>query len=568
MNAIRSILMLLAMAAGALAIPVPAAAAAPQARFACDGTDAPDKGWVLPIYVHQPGQDAYDTDGAALLNTIWETDQTIDSSARRFGVSRRLRFAQDGDCRPIVAKLPFAKGRNRAEMGKAFGENLAAQPALVRKLWQTNRVKPLYLVRDNEITDSCTGGGANAGLSTGNAILPRWCWSEAGLTHELIHSFGLSHCDGGAPNGNDPVCRDMGSRKECTSDLASNYHLDSCRIDDFRYFEPTPVRQPPLDKIRNVAFSPYLIQDRPSPTWEFRIRVVDGGRCLDGGAAQVVQRACAPSAAQTWQRSIDADGYLTIRNAATGHCLTTPGTGAGTVVTRPCVQRDRSQQWLPQAGQEQTGFAARAGGKLAVKDNRDGAPVVSEGKAAFVAELLGVKAAASPAPTSAPTSAPAATPATSPQPAGTPSPTRTPSPDGARTPVGTLDPVEPPAPARNVRFKSSYGTCLTATRTRVRLGSCGTTWRVVPVGKTVQVRHRDRCLALGRVNGGKRSVVLAACGKASKGQRWLLERQPGGAVTLKSATTRATRLVASPTKNANVHAKAAYPKKSLKFIIR
>ncbi|MGV9596305.1 hypothetical protein ACWDR1_06515 [Streptosporangium sandarakinum] len=111
-----------------------------------------------------------------------------------------------------MAKPPFTKGRNRAEMGRAMAENLASQPALVRTLWQTNRVKPLYLVRDNEITDSCTGGGANAGLSTGNVILPRWCWSEAGLTHELIHSFGLSHCDGGGVNGNDPVCRNMGTR--------------------------------------------------------------------------------------------------------------------------------------------------------------------------------------------------------------------------------------------------------------------------------------------------------------------------------------------------------------------
>ncbi|WP_169750064.1 ricin-type beta-trefoil lectin domain protein [Streptosporangium amethystogenes] len=552
--------LLLSMVLGGavLAAPSPAVAAAPaaQSRFACDEADAKDKGWVLPIYVHQPGQDAWESDGAALLNTIWETDQTVDSSAERFGVSRRLRFVQDGDCRPVVAKLPFTKGRNRAEMGKAMAENLASQPALVRTLWETNRVKPLYFVRDNEITDSCTGGGANAGLSTGNVILPRWCWSEAGLTHELIHSFGLSHCDGGGVNGNDPVCRNMGTRKECTSDPASNYHLDSCRIDDFRYFEPTPVRQPELEKIRNVAFSPYLIQDQPSPVWRFRIKMVDGGRCLDASAAQVVQRACTDGSAQTWQRSIDDDGYLTIRNAANGRCLTM----ADTVVTGPCAKKDRSQQWLPEAGQDKTNFAARAGGKLSVKDNRDGGAVVRDGKGEFVAELLGGLASSptrpgTPAPTA--TSQPTATPTSAPEPAVTPAPVESPTPDLAET----------PAQGRKVQFKSTYGTCLTASGTRVRLGTCGTRWNVVTVGEHVQIRRQNRCMALGKVGGGKRSVVLVKCGKAGKGQRWLLEKA-GGSVTLKAATTKATRLIALTAKPAGVYAKAAYQKNSIKFIIR
>ncbi|MFI6457360.1 ricin-type beta-trefoil lectin domain protein [Streptosporangium amethystogenes] len=560
------LLVSLVMGGAVLAAPSPAVAAAPaaQSRFACDEVDAKDKGWVLPIYVHQPGQDAWEDDGAALLNTIWETDQTVDSSAERFGVSRRLRFAQDGDCRPVVAKLPFTKGRNRAEMGKAMAENLASQPALVRTLWETNRVKPLYFVRDNEITDSCTGGGANAGLSTGNVILPRWCWSEAGLTHELIHSFGLSHCDGGGVNGNDPVCRNMGTRKECTSDPASNYHLDSCRIDDFRYFEPTPVRQPALEKIRNVAFSPYLIQDQPSPVWRFRIKVVDGGRCLDASAAQVVQRTCTDGSAQTWQRGIDDDGYLTIRNAANGRCLTM----ADTVVTGPCAKKDKSQQWLPEAGQDRTNFTARAGGKLSIKDNRDGGAVVRDGKGEFVAELLGGLASSptqpgTPAPTATsqpttkPTARPTATPTSAPEPAATPAPVESLTPD----------PAETPAQGRKVRFKSAYGTCLTASGTRVRLGACGTTWNVVTVGKHVQIRQQNRCMALGKVSGGKRSVVLVKCGTASKAQRWLLEKA-GGSVTLKAATTKATRLVAVTAKPAGVYAKAAYQKNSIKFIIR
>ncbi|MER7369242.1 ricin-type beta-trefoil lectin domain protein [Nonomuraea wenchangensis] len=556
----RSIFMtlLLSMAAAVLVVPSPAVAAteaAPAARspFACDGADAGDKGWVLPIYVHQPGQDAWEADSAALLNTLWETDQTVDSSAERFGISRRLRVVQDAGCRPVVAKLPFTKGRNRAEMGKAMEENLDSQPAQVRTLWKANRVKPLYFVRDNEITDSCTGGGANAGMSGGNVILPRWCWSEAGLTHELIHSFGLSHCDGGGVNGNDPVCRDMGTRKECTSDLAANYHLDSCRIDDFRYFEPTPVKQPALEKVRNVAFSPYLIQDQPSPVWQFRVKAVDGGRCLDGSATQVVQRTCTNGAAQTWQRAIDGDGYLTIRNAATGRCLAI----ADTVVTAACVKKDKSQQWLPQASQDKTNFANRAGGKkLSVKDNRDGGAVVADGKGEFVAELLD---GLDPAPTR-----PGTSPAPTPQPTATASSTTRPTAAPTTGPSSEPDVVAP----SKVRFRSSYGTCLTVSGTRARLGSCGATWDVVNVGKHVQLRQKNRCLALGRISGGKRAVVMAACSGAAKGQRWVLERT-GGSITLKSATTRATRIVAVRAgRTAVVYAKAAYPKNSVKFLLK
>ncbi|MEU6723657.1 ricin-type beta-trefoil lectin domain protein [Nonomuraea wenchangensis] len=549
----RSIFMtlLLSMAAAVLVVPSPAVAAAARSPFACDGADAGDKGWVLPIYVHQPGQDAWEADSAALLNTLWETDQTVDSSAERFGISRRLRVVQDAGCRPVVAKLPFTKGRNRAEMGKAMEENLDAQPAQVRTLWKANRVKPLYFVRDNEITDSCMGGGANAGMSGGNVILPRWCWSEAGLTHELIHSFGLSHCDGGGVNGNDPVCRDMGNRKECTSDLAANYHLDSCRIDDFRYFEPTPVRQPALEKIRNVAFSPYLIQDQPSPVWRFRVKAVDGGRCLDGSAAQVVQRTCTNGAAQTWQRAIDDDGYLTIRNAATGRCLAM----TDTVVTAACVKKDKSQQWLPQAGQDTTNFANRAGGKkLSIKDNRDGGAVVADGKGEFVAELLD---GLDPAPARPATPAPKPTP--------TPTSSSTSRPTAAPTAAPTAGPdVATPG---KVRFRSSYGTCLTVSGTRVRLGSCGAMWDVVNVGKHVQLRQKNRCLALGRIGGGKRVVVMTACSGGAKGQRWLLERT-GGSVTLKSAATRATRIVAGAGRSAAVYAKAAYPKNSVKFLLK
>ncbi|MEV4583148.1 ricin-type beta-trefoil lectin domain protein [Nonomuraea jabiensis] len=556
MNRIRLLLplsLLLSMVAGVLTVPWSASAeAASKSQFACDTTDAPDKGWVLPIYVHQPGQDKYDADLGALLNAIWETDQTFDASAQRFEISRRIRFLQDGDCRPVVAKLPFVKGRNRAEMSKALGENLAAQPALVRKLWPTNRVKPLFFVRDNDITNSCTGGGADAGLSNGGAILPRWCWGEAGLTHELLHTFGLSHCNDDPKNGNDPLCRNSGSKPECKSDAASNYHLDSCRIDEFRYFEPTPVKQPPLAKNRNVAFSPYLIQDQPSPVWNLRLKAVDNGKCLDDSGQQVVQRSCADTKNQTWQRSIDADGYLTIRNAGTGECLKM----ADTVTTEKCVAKERSQQWLPQAEQERTSFVSRAGGRLSVKDKSDGALAVRDAGGTVVAELLGGTTAAS-------------APAKNPEATTTPTPTRTPEPSTA--PTMAPEPLPSAGPqARTVGFKSSYGTCLTATRTQASLKACPTKWRVVPVARgAVQLRYGSGCLALGPARQGKRAVVLTACRGTAKGQRWLLESQQDGTATVKSATTKATRLVGLPAgKSARVYAKAAYTKNALRFVIR
>ncbi|MFE3450780.1 ricin-type beta-trefoil lectin domain protein [Nonomuraea sp. NPDC059194] len=567
MKSLFPLSLLLALVAGVLAVPLPAVAAPAATRFACDGADAPGKGWVLPVYVYQPGQDAYGTDAAALLNSMWETDQAFDVSAHRFGVSRRIRLVQDDQCRPVVAKIPFVKGRNRAEMGKALDENLAAQPALVRKLWPTKRVKALFFVRDNDITGSCTGGGADAGLSNGGAILPRWCWGEAGLTHEFLHSFGLSHCGqkgGGGPNGNDPLCRNWGSRPECTSDAAANYHLDSCRTDEFRYFEPTPVRQPPLERNRNVAFSPYLIQDEPSSVWEFRMKAVESGKCLDGTGQQVVLRPCADGKSQIWQRSADPDGYLTIRNAQTGRCLTMPAAGAAPIVTDECADRRKDQQWLPKADQDKTNFGSRTGGQLGLKAADDGTPVVRDGTGTFVAEPLG----GTPAPTATPTAPqnpnPAPAPTKSTPTASTPTqPVEPSTPTQEPEANETADPATTPA-RRNTRFRAASGACLSVSGSKVRLGSCRTAWRAVPVsGGAVQLRNKGRCMTLA----AKRSLILATCARTATRQRWLLETRPDGSLTLKLAASRATRLVANA-RTARVYAKAAYARNATRFTAR
>ncbi|WP_214417024.1 RICIN domain-containing protein [Sphaerisporangium fuscum] len=548
----------------------PTTAGAPG--FACDAKDSPDKGWVLPIYVYQPGQDASDSEIDEVLRAMWQTDQTFDMSAHRFGVSRRLRILQDDQCRPVVAKLPFTKGRNRAEMDQALKENLASQPERVRELWPTKRVKPLYFVRDNDITNSCTGGGADAGISNGGVILPRWCWGEAGLTHEMLHTFGLSHCNqagGGGPNGNDPLCRNWGKRPECTRDAASNYHLDSCRTDDFRYFEPTPQSQPrpePLAKNRNVAFSPYLITDQPSPELDFRLRVEKSDKCVDGSGQEVVRRECSSGRTQIWRRSIDGDGYLTIRNLGTGKCLTmstTPDQKTAPVVTSPCKTGEASQQWLPQEDAVHTNFINRTGGMsqaaLAVEGQQtnDAAPLVRGGGSAFVAESV----------------------------------------KGQQT----SEPTSPTSPApRDAQIKSVYGSCLTGARGVVRLGSCTARWRIVPVsGQTVRLQLNGRCMALGPARRGGSSlgpvssgvysigpsgregysVVLARCSRQGKGQLWELESQSDGTVTLKSAPSAASRgrlargyqqvvvYAGDPVKKIPVYAGAPRTDKTLRFTI-
>jgi hypothetical protein len=151
---------------------------------------------------------------------------------------------------------------------------------------------------------------------------------------------------------------------------------------------------------------------------------------------------------QTWLRSIDADGYLTIRNAGTGQCLKM----AATVTTEKCVDKERSQQWLPDADQENTSLGNRAGGRLSIKEFKEGAPAVRDAGGKFVAELLGT-AAASPIPTK-----------TS-EPTKTPAPTKTPEPGSTSKPTSppstnpTAQPTPTPGTSTTATFRSAHGTC-------------------------------------------------------------------------------------------------------------
>ncbi|GAA3223800.1 ricin-type beta-trefoil lectin domain protein [Actinocorallia longicatena] len=516
--------------------PVARAAAVPSSvpKAACDAGDTPGEGWVLAVYVFQPGKDRYAGSVGAIRRTLWETDQTYDASARRFGTSRRIRYVQDGGCVPVVAKVAFAEGRNRAEIGDEFRKRLPSQPAAVRKIMKTGRVKLLFFVGDNEITDQCTGGGADAGLSTGGVILPLWCWSEAGLTHEFGHGMGLSHCDqdgAGGPNGSDPMCRNWGGRKSCTSDAAANYLLDSCRSDAFRYFEVTkPKGRKALPRNRNVAFSPYLIRNRPSRPVNFRLRLAGTGACVDGAGA-VVLRPCRRRTVQTWQRKIDGHGYLTLRNLGTGRCLemrTTPAAKAARVVTAACVPGRASQQWLPRQDRNGINFANRTGGPNGATltgwggEHWDGTPVV-RGGATFVMDTAV---------------------------------------DRGRTALSA-------APSGPIR--ATYGTCLNADGTKVRLGKCGARWKAVPSRALgVQLRLNGRCLTLGPVADGRRTVSLAACRKGRRAQLWLFDSGENGRHLIHSATVKLLKgeagqgdqivlYAGDPDRKIPVHAGIPYP---------
>ncbi|MEU3918199.1 RICIN domain-containing protein [Streptomyces sp. NPDC029004] len=337
--------------------------AATTPPVACDQQDSPKKGWYQPVYVHRTNAG----DPAKAVKTIrhimWSADQVFEASAQRFGQgdSRRLRFAQDKDCQIEVmsvaveglpAKPTFFETRKKAE---------AAVAAEVRKgdaaaKQRFKRTRPVYFFD----TDAKGCGVATtpkpkrrADLHTGRVAVSWRCATVQAVTHEMIHQFGVSHCDNKHDQGGDPICRGYDRSPRC-NDLMANVALD-CAKDEFSYFSPRPTAGSILAKRpkENVANSPYLIKDQPAPTMDVRLAGARSGRCLAQGKGDTVaQKDCGSGDGQTWSRSFNKDGYLTLTLKSSGECLTAPsGTGGGSAATlAKCKPGDQRQQWWMPSG--------------------------------------------------------------------------------------------------------------------------------------------------------------------------------------------------------------------------
>ncbi|GAA4983170.1 hypothetical protein GCM10025734_04960 [Kitasatospora paranensis] len=401
---------LLPVGAAHAAVQVPLTALpGPTPPVACDpSVDDTTEGRIQVIYAYEAGgADRYATALTTIRRVTWDWDQVMEASARRFGRgdSRRLRFVQTPDCQIDVARVriptnpkPTDTAANNAgaivKAAVAALTAIKAQPAGDTRKYMVFSDAPSWIPRvtlGGVDGNRCTGGGSGRGtLAGGWAALPLeiGCWDEATITHEMGHSFGLTHCDqdtnGGAngPNGHDPMCRGWGSPAHCT-ELNGNYVYD-CQADGYAYFNPHPAAGSELatHPDENLADSPYLITTSPAPDVTMRLVNTATGKCLDapgGGDNVLVQHTCRNTATQYWLRHIDNQGYFTLINKATGTCAdvangsTAPGTP---LIAYTCTGGQNQQWWFSPADQS---------GAQHVTSRKSGTDIGLAGTAAAVA---------------------------------------------------------------------------------------------------------------------------------------------------------------------------------------
>ncbi|MFF2040726.1 RICIN domain-containing protein [Kitasatospora sp. NPDC058170] len=425
--------------------------------IACDTTDASGKGWYQAVYVHRAGSrpraDAVD----AIRTTLWNVDQAFEASAQRFGQgdSRRPRFAQEAGCQAQVLTVGVDGADGTYKVGQVRTKAKALAEARLKEAGGADRARVgrtrfIYFVDTGQATGcgvaSVPAAKRRADLHTGWIAVNWNCLGEAALSHEMIHNFGVTHCDNDHGQGNDPICRGYDKSPRC-DDIMGGVVLD-CAKDEFAYFSPRPAAGSRLAQHpeENVANSPYLIKDQPAAALDATLVGRADGQCLtaDGDGASVVQRPCAPGDAQVWRRSVGPDGYLTIRHPADGRCLTMPAEGAPGLAD--CKPGDAHQEWwMPSARGADRMFgnlrnrATSAVLKLRGDGKQKNAPAERAGAGTSPAAQFRVVPVAA-GPTAGPSGSVSASPSGSPSPSTSGSPTAPQSPAGnSRTPF-TLPP--------------------------------------------------------------------------------------------------------------------------------
>lgn len=373
--------------------PKPAARAAAESSVgavACDdGKDGDGKGRYQAVYVtRQGGEPAAKPDGpGAVRQVLWDIDQTFEASAKRYAAhneSRRPRFVQDENCRPDVMNVEVSGIGETHTMSEVRDLSMKAVDAKAgsteeeREEWKsTHRMLFFY---DTGKPDGCGTAGApgpesRADMHGGWAEVSWGCSGEAAMTHEMIHQFGVTHCDEDKSQGADPICRGYDETPRCDGPRAAAV-LD-CGLDEFRYFDPRPSKGSYLSKHpkENVARSPYLIDDQPAEPVAARLADQESGKCLtaDGKGKSLRLGACDGDGRQ-WVRSIDRRGHHELK--LDGKCLAKGKGGVPELTT--CVANDARQDWWTTAnnGETKDGYQ--------IVHRHGGDPVTVDGASVFV----------------------------------------------------------------------------------------------------------------------------------------------------------------------------------------
>ncbi|MEV0319922.1 RICIN domain-containing protein [Streptomyces sp. NPDC050658] len=340
------------------------------------------------FYVHRAGEDRAAERAPVIRRLMWDVDQQLEAGTKRLDAdqSRRYQMVQDDSCRIEVTPVGvsgLAEMPGIADIKRAMDRALMARLAPSASAEDQNKKLDAYLdgqrpmlFMDWEETEGLAcgvGGGAGRAKSTGGwASVTRPCWNSYTITHELMHSFGVPHCaDGEQPghlqHGKDPLCGGGssadGAEPKCTE--ANAAEMLDCVGDQFHYFHPAPEAGSALAEApeENVANNPQLLTDVPARPVDVRLQSRTSGLCLDRGAdGAVVQKECAEgngSSTQVWRRTLDSDGYLTLRLVPDGRCLTLPsdqrpGKGeeveAVAAVLSACAAAEPRQQWWMRDG--------------------------------------------------------------------------------------------------------------------------------------------------------------------------------------------------------------------------